>query len=224
MQRLTPSRGRRQFALARALQRRCCRVYAAECSPRDWRFRAATTAARPSRRRSIAAGLHFNIAHTARMWWSWPCAGMPRVRRRCRNARHGAPLAVARALFFRAEAARCARCPPTLSPALPAAVDTEGGVSEGHRHRDRRWPRQHDVSVRDAPELSLRARRRSRTRRAGNFGQFDSRRGTRAGARRIAARSAMRRLEVHGCAGSAPQAELAASEVSPSGQEQRAQP
>ena len=84
------------------------------CSPRNGNSRAAPKAGRPSRRRSIAPGLHFNIAHTDGVV----------VMAVCRHAGVGvdveklgrAPLAVAERYFSPAEAAQLRALPSDAQP------------------------------------------------------------------------------------------------------------
>ena len=131
----------------------------------------ASGASRVRRRR--ARHLHFNLAHTRRPGGHGGGARRGASASMSSAPTRRAPLAVARRYFSAAES-RCARGPAggRAAAAIPAAVDAQGGLSEGHWHRHRGWPGQHDVQFDDRTRVRF-ERAAIRRRRAGCFSEFD---------------------------------------------------
>ena len=119
------------------------------CSPRNGASRASAEGRPSSRRRSIAAGLHFNIAHTDGARGHGGVRAQARVGCRRRKAVARAPLARGASAISppRRSGAACALAAPTLSRGASCSFWTlEGGLSQGHRApgSPAGWP--HDAS------------------------------------------------------------------------------
>ena len=167
---LTPARRRANAAFVRGVGQAAIRAharlaapgvsaYAADVQPAQWQFQSSAEG-RPSLAPPFdRAGLHFNIAHTDGVVVMAVCRHARRGRR-CgkvwpRTAGRG------RALLLPRRSGAIARIARRRSAtAFLAALDLEGGLSQGHRYRARGWPGPHELHVRDRRELSLRARRR----------------------------------------------------------------
>nr|AFB69891.1 PPTase3 [uncultured bacterium] len=104
------------------------------------------------------SGLHFNLAHTDGVVAMAVCRH-PRVGVDVEKVGR-APLAVAERYFSPRGSGAVARIAREGSTAaLPAVVDSERGIPQGHRHRARRRTGSHELCVRDGRRFSLRTRR-----------------------------------------------------------------
>ena len=147
---------RTQFlADARAATRGVVVLTLPEIAPARLAFRRAASAASPSSRPEFdAGGLRFQRRPHARAGGDGGHARGPGRRGRGDPEARAAPLALAARYFSAVEAAQLEALPATEQPRrfLPP-VDTQGSLAQGDGHRNRRWPRQHDVRVRRAPVM-----------------------------------------------------------------------